>query len=201
MIRLGVLISGGGSNLQAIIDAIVVGTLDAEIVTVISNKEDAFGLERARKSGIRAVFVDPATFDSASDYNIALRDELQAQEVEYVVMAGYMKLLGVEVLDAYPTRVLNLHPALLPSFPGAQGINDALEYGVKVTGITVHFADEVFDRGPIIAQTAVEVFEDDTVDSLAERIHQAEHKLYPKVLQWIAQEKLVVEGRRVHVRR
>ena len=200
MITLGVLISGGGSNLQAIIDAVAAGTLDARIATVISNKEEAYGLERARGAGIRAVHIDPGAYDSADEYNGALRDELQTQGVEYVVMAGYMKLLGTQVLDAFPMRVLNLHPALLPSFPGAHGIDDALAYGVKVTGITVHFADEVFDRGPIIAQTAVEVFEDDTRDSLAMRIHDAEHKLYPKVLQWIAEEKVAVKGRRVYVR-
>ena len=241
MIKLGVLVSGGGSNLQAIIDAIDEGRLDARIVTVISNKADAYGLERARKAGIRAVHIDPdadyrvgyaacpdsplpragsLSGDMVADcgtararkpdalsasekshlYNCVIRDELQAQEAEYVVMAGYMKLLGTEVLDAYPLRVLNLHPALLPSFPGAHGIADALAYGVKVTGITVHFADEVFDQGPIIAQTAVEVHEDDTVDTLAERIHKAEHELYPKVLQWIALNLVSVEGRRVHVR-
>jgi len=118
-----------------------------------------------------------------------------------VVMAGYMKLLGSEVLDVYPMRVLNLHPALLPSFPGAHGIDDALAYGVKVTGITVHFADEEFDRGPIIAQTAVVVHEDDTDETLAERIHKAEHALFPQVLQWIAEDRLTVEGRRVHIDR
>ena len=114
-------------------------------------------------------------------------------------MAGHMRLLGKEVLEAFPLRVLNLHPALLPSFPGAQGIADALAYGAKVTGITVHFADEEFDRGPIIAQTAVEVREDDTEDTLAERIHKAEHELYPHVLSLIAQDRVVVEGRRVRV--
>jgi phosphoribosylglycinamide formyltransferase-1 len=200
MIKLGVLISGGGSNLQAIIDAIGIGSLDAEIVTVISNKAQAFGLERARNAGIHAVYIDPESFGSVKDYNCALRDELLRCKVDYVVMAGYMKLLGTEVLDAFPMRVLNLHPALLPSFPGAHGIADALAYGVKVTGITVHFADEVFDRGPIIAQTAVEVFEDDTPDTLATRIHTAEHELYPKVLQWIALDKVSVDGRRVHIR-
>jgi len=245
MIKLGVLISGSGSNLQAIIDAIEAGTLDARIVTVISNKADAYGLERACNAGIRAVWINPAdavTWDAfsspdsrtfgrahslrewispepgepevspdspsasekrspatASEYNSALLAELRGQGADYVVMAGYMKLLGAEVLDAYPMRVLNLHPALLPSFPGAHGIDDALAYGVKVTGITVHFADEEFDRGPIIAQTAVEVREDDTVDTLAERIHAAEHELYPKVLQWIATGRLTIEGRRVHV--
>jgi phosphoribosylglycinamide formyltransferase-1 len=200
MIKLGVLISGGGSNLQAIIDAIEAGMLDAEIVAVISNKADAYGLERAKSAGIPAVHIDSAAYESAQEYNCAIRDELLGCKVDYVVMAGYMKLLGTEVLDAFPMRVLNLHPALLPSFAGAHGIEDALAYGVKVTGITVHFADEVFDRGPIIAQTAIEVFEDDTLETLTARIHAAEHKLYPKALQWIALNKVSVDGRCVHVR-
>ncbi|PKQ15304.1 MAG: phosphoribosylglycinamide formyltransferase [Actinobacteria bacterium HGW-Actinobacteria-7] len=194
-LRLGVLISGSGSNLQAIIDAIEGGTLDAVVAVVISSRSDAFGLERARNHGIEAVWVDREMFDDAAGYNAALRDELQAHSVDYVVMAGYMRLLGKAVLDAYPLRVLNLHPALLPSFPGAHGIADAFAYGVKVTGITVHFADEVFDRGPIIAQRAVEIAETDTIESLEAKIHDAEHQLYPAVIQLIAQERVKVDGR------
>jgi phosphoribosylglycinamide formyltransferase-1 len=198
-ITLGVLISGSGSNLQAIIDAIEAGELDASISVVISSREDAFGLIRARNHGIEGVWVDRTAYDDASAFNVAIRDELQAHGVDYVVMAGYMRLLGTEVLDAFPLRVLNLHPALLPSFPGAHGISDAFEYGAKVTGITVHFADEVFDRGPIIAQRAVEIAETDTLESLETKIHEAEHELYPAVLQLIAQGRLRVDGRCVHV--
>lgn len=214
MLKLGILISGSGSNLQAIIDAIQVGTLEASIEVVISNKGDAYGLNRARMAGIQAIHIDQAALKQAAElegsaeltsseavrlYNQAVRDCLIEHNVDYVVMAGYMRLLGKEVLDAFPLRVLNLHPALLPSFPGAHGIADALAYGVKVTGITVHFADEEFDRGPIIAQMAVEVREDDTEDTLAERIHKVEHELYPHVLSLIAQDRVVVEGRRVRV--
>jgi phosphoribosylglycinamide formyltransferase-1 len=199
LLRLGVLISGSGSNLQAIIDAIEAGRLDAKVAVVISSKEDAFGLQRATNHGIDAAWVDRDSFEDASAYNSAIRDTLLAHEVDYVVMAGYMRLLGKEVLDAFPLRVLNLHPALLPSFPGAHGIADAFEYGVKVTGITVHFADEVFDRGPIIAQRSVEITEEDTVESLEARIHAAEHELYPAVLQWIAQGRLSIDGRIVHI--
>lgn len=198
MIELGVLISGNGSNLQAIIDAIETDALNGRIVTVISNKGDAYGLDRARKAGIRALHIDPDV-SSTHDYNAAICDELRTQGAQYVIMAGYMKLLGSEVLDAYPMRVLNLHPALLPSFPGAHGIADALEHGVKVTGITVHFADAQFDQGPIIAQTAIAIREEDTEDSLTQRIHAAEHELYPKVLRWIEQGRISVEGRRVSV--
>lgn len=197
MITLGVLISGSGTNLQAILDAIGAGTLDARVAVVISNKSDAFGLERARAAGVEAMHVDPRGYETMHDYNEALRVLLQEAGVDYVVMAGYMKLLGTEVLDAFPQRVVNLHPALLPSFPGAHGIADALDYGVKVTGVTVHFADEVFDRGAIIAQEAVVVREDDTADSLAERIHAVEHRIYPAALQVLAQGQFEIVGRRV----
>lgn len=198
-LRIGVLISGSGSNLQAIIDAIETGRLDASIAVVISSKADAFGLERARTHGIKAVWVDRDAHPDAAGHNAAIRDELQVCDVDYVVMAGYMRLLGTEVLDAFPHRVLNLHPALLPSFPGAHGIADAFAFGVKVTGITVHFADEVFDRGPIIAQRAVDVLESDTIETLESRIHAAEHELYPAVLQLIAQGRVRVEGRVVRI--
>ena len=199
MITLGVLISGSGTNLQAILDAIEAGTLDARVALVLSNKEEAYGLERARVAGVEARAINPHDFASAHDYNEALRIALEEAGVEYVVMAGYMKLLGTEVLNAFPQRVLNLHPALLPSFPGAHGIADALAYGVKVTGVTVHFADEVFDRGAIIAQEAVVIREDDTEDSLAERIHEVEHRIYPAALQLIAEQRIEVTGRCVHI--
>lgn len=199
MISLGILISGSGSNLQAILDAIAAGRLDAEVAVVISNKEDAFGLERARKAGVEALFVDPKQYETPHDFNEALRIILQEAGVDYVVMAGYMKLLGTEVLSAFEQRVLNLHPALLPSFPGAHGIADALDYGVKFTGVTVHFADEVFDRGAIIAQEPVAVREDDTVDTLAERIHEVEHRLYPAALQLLAEDRIRIIGRKVHI--
>jgi len=198
-LALGVLVSGSGTNLQAIIDAIDAGELDATVSVVISNRETARGLDRARHHGIEAVFLDPCAFNSPHDYNVALRDELQAREVELVVMAGYMKLLGKAVLDAYPNQVLNLHPALLPSFPGANGIGDAFSYGVKVTGITVHFANEVFDEGPIIAQQVVRIDEADTVESLEAKIHEAEHRLYPAVIQLISEGRVSVEGRKVRI--
>lgn len=198
-LRLGVLVSGSGSNLQAILDAGATGVLAADVVVVVSDKGDAFGLERARRAGVPAVHVAPASYSGAGAYNAALRDVLSAHDVDYVVMAGYMKLLGPEVLDAFPMRVLNLHPALLPAFPGAHGIADALAYGAKVTGATVHFASEVFDEGPIIAQEAVVIEEDDTVASLAERIHAVEHRLYPRALQLIAEGRLSFEGRKVRV--
>lgn len=198
-LRLGVLISGSGTNLQAIIDASESGELDADVVVVISSHEAAGGLVRAERHGIAALHVDRAAFDSASAYNARLLEELRSRGVDLVVMAGYMRLLGREVLDAYPHAVVNLHPALLPSFPGANGIRDAFECGVKVTGVTVHFANEVFDEGPVIAQEAVRIEEDDTLSSLEARIHEAEHRLYPAALQLIAQGRVRVEGRRVRI--
>jgi phosphoribosylglycinamide formyltransferase-1 len=198
-LRLGVLISGSGTNLQAIIDASESGALDADVAVVISSHEAARGLDRARKHGIDALFVDRAAFDSAGAYNTRLAKELTSRGVDLVVMAGYMRLLGREVLDAYPNAVVNLHPALLPSFAGASGIRDAFEYGVKVTGVTVHFANEVFDEGSIIVQETVRIEEDDTLETLEARIHAVEHSLLPQALQLIAQNRVRVEGRRVRI--
>jgi phosphoribosylglycinamide formyltransferase-1 len=198
-LRLGVLISGSGTNLQAIVDATKDGRLDAEVCVVISNQEDAFGLERARRSGISAVWIDRTRYIKFADYNAAIRKSLEEQRVDIVVMAGYMRLLGAEVLDAFPNRVLNIHPALLPSFAGASGIKDAFDYGVKVAGVTVHFANEKFDEGPIIAQEAVEIAEDDTVKSFEDKIHAIEHRIYPEVLQLMAEDRVVIEGHRTRI--
>ena len=172
-LKLGILISGNGSNLQAIIDAIVDGRLDAEIAVVISNKPEAYGLQRAEAAGIPTA----VTGDNAE-----IRRILAQAGVDWVVMAGYMKLLGTEVLDAFPDHVLNLHPALLPAFPGAHAIEEAFNAGVPVTGVTVHIANERFDDGPILAQVEVPVLPDDTLETLEMRIHEAEHKLLPDTL-------------------
>jgi len=197
--RIGVLISGSGTNLQALIDASASGELDADIAVVISNHEGAYGLTRAQKAGIPAVHVDRGRYETPSAYNHAIREQLDAHLVGLVVMAGYMRLLGKEVLDAYPMRVINLHPALLPSFPGASGIRDAFDYGVKVTGVTVHYADEVFDRGPIIAQEAVAIAEDDTLEALEAKIHEIEHRLLPMALQLVVSGRVQVDGRKVRI--
>jgi len=198
-LRFGVLISGSGSNLQSILDACADGEIDGDVAVVISNKGDAYGLERAKRAGVPAVHVDPAAYSDRAAYDHAIRETLDLHDVDYVVMAGYMKLLGTEVLDAYPMRVLNIHPALLPSFPGAHGIRDAFEYGVKVTGVTVHFANEVFDEGPIIAQEAVPIIEGDSIAELESRIHAVEHMLYPYVLAALADRRVILEGRRVRI--
>jgi phosphoribosylglycinamide formyltransferase-1 len=198
-LRLGVLISGGGTNLQAIIDASDLGELDAEVVVVISSRSEAYGLERARNAGIPALHVDGSRCATIKEYNHAILEALEGYQVDVVVMAGYMRLLGAEVLDAFPNRVVNIHPALLPSFPGAHGISDAFTYGVKVTGVTVHFASSNFDDGPIIAQEVVRIEEDDTVESVEAKIHSAEHRIYPAALQLLAEDRIRIDGRRVRI--
>ncbi|MEG0375888.1 MAG: phosphoribosylglycinamide formyltransferase [Raoultibacter sp.] len=199
-LKLGVLISGSGSNLAAIIDAIESDMLDAEIVEVIASRPDAYGLVRAREHGIATCSLNKDLFSDPDVANEVIATELKRAGAEYVVMAGYMRKLGEAVLDTFPDRVLNLHPALLPSFKGAHAIEDALAAGVKVTGITVHFANAEYDKGPIIAQRAVVIQEDDTADSLAERIHAAEHELYPEVLRWIAAGRVsITSERKVHI--
>lgn len=198
-LKLGVLLSGSGTNLQAIIDACERGALPARVVVVISDRPEAYGLVRAEKHGIPGVVVERQAFKSSSDFNHYILSLLKSHDVQLVVMAGYMRLLGKEVLDAYPDAVLNIHPALLPSFAGAHGIRDALDRGVKVTGVTIHFANEVFDHGPIIAQEAIVVADDDTEESLAERIHAVEHRLYPAVIKLYAEGRLHVDGRKVRI--
>lgn len=199
-LKIGVLLSGSGTNLQAIIDAIADDALPVEIVHVISSRPDAYGIERARAARIgvtalnRDVYADPAAADAR------IVEEMRAAGAEYLVMAGYMRKVTPVVLDAFPDRVLNLHPALLPSFMGAHAIEEAFDAGVKVTGITVHFANAEYDKGPIIAQRAVEVREDDTLESLEARIHEAEHALYPEVLRWLAAGRVTItEDRKVRI--
>lgn len=198
-INVGVLASGGGTNLQAIIDASEAGRLDAQVVVIISDNPDAGCLERARKHSIDAVHVHvPKT--GTSEW-VASNDEivraLQEREVQLVAMAGYMRKIAPALLRAFPRAVMNIHPALLPAFPGTHGQRDASDYGVKLAGVTVHFADEEFDRGPIIIQGAVPVLDDDTEDTLGARILKVEHKVYPQAIQWFAQGRLEVRDRRV----
>ena len=192
-IKLGVLISGSGTNLQAIIDCIAAGTLDASVEIVISSRPDAYGLKRAEAAGIQTAALSKEVYADPLEADAAIVALLREHDVEYVAMAGYMRMCTPVLLDAYEDRVINLHPALLPSFPGAHAIADALAHGVKVTGVTVHFANEAYDDGPIIAQQAVVVEEYDTEDSLATRIHEVEHVLYPAALQLIAQGRVTIE--------
>ena len=197
--RLGVLISGSGTNLQAIIDRCAAGDLQAEVVCVISNRADAFGLQRAGTHGIPAIHLDYREFAGRPEYDAALVKTLTQHKVDLVILAGFMRIVTPVLLDAFPNRVMNIHPALLPAFPGLDAQKQALEYGAKVSGCTVHFVDAGTDTGPIILQATVPVLEDDTAESLAARIHFEEHKLYPAAIQLFAQGRLQVEGRRVRI--
>ena len=191
-LKLGVLISGSGTNLQAIIDAIAAGELDASVEIVISSRPDAYGLKRAEEAGIQTLTLSRELYAEPLAADEIIASTLKAREVDYVVMAGYMRMVHEPILAAFPNRVVNLHPALLPSFKGAHAIQDAYDYGVKVTGVTVHFADSRYDCGPIIAQRALDVEEGWTLDELEEHIHAIEHKLYPEVLQLIAEGRVSV---------
>ncbi len=199
-LKIGVLISGSGSNLQAIIDQIQQGVLNAEITVVISSRPDAYGLIRAKQAQIPTVSLNREVFKNPQIANEVIATELVRSGAEYVIMAGYMRKLTKEVLTVFPDRVVNLHPAVLPSFKGAHAIQDAFEFGVKITGVTVHFANEDYDKGPIIAQRAVEVSETDTLDSLEKKIHAVEHELYPEVISLLAQHRVIIdENRRVSI--
>jgi phosphoribosylglycinamide formyltransferase-1 len=199
-IRLGVLASGRGSNLQAIIDAIEKGTLDAVLAVVISNKMEAPALERARKHGAPAVFLDPKAAPGREDYDRNILEQLRVYNVQLVALAGYMKIVTSVLLEAYADRIMNIHPSLLPAFPGLGAQKQALDWGAKVSGCTVHFVTEGVDAGPIIRQAAVPVLETDTEETLATRILVEEHRIYPEAIQLFAQSRLTVEGRMVRIR-
>lgn len=202
-LRIAVLASGRGSNLQSVIDAIEAGRVDATIVAVISNKKDSLALERARKHGLADVFVDPKPFagrpDSREAYDHALLDVLRRHEVELVLLAGYMKIVTGVLIDVYANRMMNIHPSLLPAFPGLDVQKKAIDWGCKLAGCTVHFVTEGVDEGPIILQAAVPVLDGDTPDALAARILEQEHRIYPRAVELFAEGRLRVEGRRVFV--
>ncbi|MEO5863576.1 MAG: phosphoribosylglycinamide formyltransferase [Nitrospiraceae bacterium] len=200
-LRVAVLASGRGSNLQAVIDAIEAGTVQAKIVAVISNKKDAQALERARRHGLSSLFVDPKPYagrpDSREAYDRELLDVLRQHDVELVLLAGYMKIITKVLVEAFANRMMNIHPSLLPSFPGLDVQKKAIEWGCKLAGCTVHFVTEGVDDGPIILQAAVPILDEDTPDTLAARILEQEHKIYPRAVQLVAEGRLQVEGRRV----
>lgn len=198
-LKLAVLVSGGGSNLQSIIDRIEDGALNAEIKLVLSNKSDAYGLERASKHGIDHVAIDHTSFSSREDFDAAMVEAISAHDVDLVVLAGFMRMLTPVFLDAFSSRIVNIHPALLPSFPGVHGQGDAADYGVKLAGCTVHFVDEIMDHGPVIAQAAVPVVPGEDGKSLGARILEYEHRIYPQVLQWIATGRVRTDDRHVFV--
>ena len=198
-ITIGVLISGSGSNLQAIIDAIEAKKLDAKIAVVLSNRADAYGLARATQHGIVTETLDHKDFSSREAYDQAVVNLLEQHGVELVVLAGFMRLLSPLFIKAYSNRIMNIHPALLPSFPGLHVQRKAVEHGVRFAGCTVHFVNEECDEGPIIIQAVVPVFPDDTEQTLTARILQQEHRIYPRAIQLYAEGRLHVSGRRVLV--
>jgi phosphoribosylglycinamide formyltransferase 1 len=203
VITLGVLVSGTGSNLQAILDAVAQKKLDARVAVVVSNVAGAGGLERAREAGVEAVVVDHKAYADRRAFDAAVVEVLRARGVEVVVLAGFMRLVTDVLLGAFPMRVVNVHPSLLPAFPGVHSQQQAFDYGVRVAGCTVHLVDGGTDTGPILAQASVSVEEDDDAESLRLRILAREHELLPQVLQWMAEGRVTVEavaGGRARVR-
>jgi phosphoribosylglycinamide formyltransferase-1 len=194
--RLGVLISGRGSNLQSIIDAIAGGHLDARVAVVISNRPGAAGMERARAAGIETLWLSPQEYADREAYDSAVVRTLRAHEVDLVCLAGFMRLVGPPLLEAYANRMLNVHPSLLPAFPGLHAQRQALDYGVRVTGATVHLVDAALDAGPIVLQSAVPVLDDDTVETLSDRILVEEHRIYPEAIGLVLEGGWSVRGRR-----
>lgn len=192
--RVGVFASGSGTNLQAIIDA-QVETID--IVVVFTNKSDAYALERAKAHNIPVLVIDHKGYDSREEYDAEIISALEPYNLDLIVLAGYMRILSPVFVRAYKGKIINIHPALLPSFPGINSAKQALEYGVKYTGVTVHFVDEGVDTGPIILQSVVEIEDDDTEETLLRKIHKVEHQIYPKALELVSSSKIEVKGRRV----
>lgn len=199
-INLGVLVSGSGSNLQAIIDNIEKGLLDGVIKVIISNNADAYALVRAKKHNIPFVIINHSDFDNREDFDRKMIDVLKSFSVELVVMAGFMRLLTPLFLNAFPMKIMNIHPAILPSFPGIHAQKRAADYGVRFSGCTVHFADEGVDSGPIIIQAVVPAYDDDTDDALAARILKEEHRIYPQAIQFYAEGRIEVIGRKVRIK-
>jgi len=198
-LRLGVLASGGGTNLQSIIDQCQAGKLDAEIVLVLCNNPDAGALARADQAGLPRLCINHRDFSDRRDFDQAVVAALREAGVELVVLAGFMRIISEVFLEAFPQRIINIHPALLPAFPGLHVQKKALDYGARFAGCTVHFVDSGVDTGPIITQAIVPVFDDDSEESLSARILQQEHRIYPQAIQLIAEDRVRVEGRRVRI--
>ncbi len=198
MLNIGVLASGRGSNFQAIIDAVESGLIkNAALRLLLTDNPGAFALERAAKHGIESVALSPREFGSRDAYFSHIAGEMQKRGIGLIVLAGFMRIVGKPLIDAYPNRIMNIHPALLPSFPGLHGQRDALDYGVKLAGCTVHFVDEGMDTGPVIIQAVVPVTDDDTENTLSARILRCEHRIYPEAVRLFAEGRLRVEGRKV----
>lgn len=200
MLKIGVLASGRGSNFQSIIDNIESGFIPAEIAVLISDKADAFAIERAKKHKIESLVINLKNFSNKDLFYAHIADELQKRGVELVVLAGFMRVVGKPLIERYNNKIMNIHPALLPSFPGLHGQKQAVDYGVKISGCTVHFVDEGVDTGPIIMQAAVPVYEDDTEDTLSERILKQEHRIFPLAIKLYAEGKITLTGGKVCIK-
>jgi phosphoribosylglycinamide formyltransferase-1 len=199
--NIAVFVSGSGTNLQAIIDASQKGDLGATVALVVSDKEGAYALTRAKNASIETFVLNPKGFRSREEYDKEVMRALDKKHIELVVLAGFMRLVSDHFVGAYKNRIINIHPALLPSFKGTHGIRDAFVCGVKQTGVTVHFVDAELDHGPIILQEPVRVEEGDTLESLEEKIHKTEHRLYPEAIRLFAEGRLKIEGRKVKISR
>ncbi|MDO8602390.1 MAG: phosphoribosylglycinamide formyltransferase [Candidatus Omnitrophota bacterium] len=197
--NIAIFCSGNGTNLQAIIDSQKKGYIKADIKLVVSDTPDCYALTRAKTSGIKTLVVEKKNFKTKKDFEAEILKCLKKENIDLVVLAGYMRMLSGDFISAYENKILNIHPALLPSFKGGHGVRDAFEYGVKITGITVHFVTLDMDAGPVILQSPVKVTEDDTEETLAEAIHEEEHKIYPRAIQLFIEGKLKIEGRRVRI--
>lgn len=200
MLNLGILASGRGSNFQAIIDEIEAGRLNAQIKILIVDNPDAYAIERAKKHSIEHLYINPKEFPAKDNFYLKIADELTKRNVELVILAGFMRVVRKSLIDAFPNRIMNIHPALLPSFPGLHGQKQAVDYGVKISGCTVHFVDEGMDSGPIIIQAAVIVSPADTEETLAARILNLEHKIFPEAIRLYAEGRLSIEGRVVKIK-
>jgi phosphoribosylglycinamide formyltransferase-1 len=199
-LRLGVLASGRGSNFQSIINAINSKRLIAEIVVLITDNASAFAIERAKKHGIEYLVISLKEYSSGNDFFVKIAEELKKRDVGLVVLAGFMRIVRKPLIDAFHNLIMNVHPALLPAFPGLHGQRQALEYGVKISGCTVHFVDEGMDTGPIIIQAAVPLLQDDTEETLSERILKLEHEIYPEAIRLFSEGRIDIEGRRVRIK-
>ncbi|MCB9756960.1 MAG: phosphoribosylglycinamide formyltransferase [Candidatus Omnitrophica bacterium] len=199
MQKFAVFISGNGSNLQAIIDSVANGEIKAELSLVISSTDKAFGLKRAEKAGIKTLVFSPDNYTNRQSVDRDIVIALKEHKIDFLVLAGYMRLLTPYFIKEYPNKIINVHPSLLPSFKGAHGIKDAFTYGVKQTGVTVHFVNEKMDNGPIILQDTVKINEEDTLETLEAKIHRVEHRIYPQAVVLMADQRLKVKGRRVTI--
>ena len=199
MTRFAVFASGQGTNLQAMIDAVKAGEIKAELGLVFSDKANAFALKRAEEAGIKTLFLNPKDYASKQSFEREIVMQLKNEKIDFIVLAGYMRILTPFFIRTFPQKVLNVHPSLLPSFKGAEGIKDAFTYGAKVTGVTVHIVDEKLDHGPIIMQESFKIAEDETLETLTEKIHKVEHRIYPKSVALFADGRLKIKGRRVHI--